>query len=110
MRVCQLHSIGALLKQEVTYVTDQTIEENNTLKKTSASTEQVRASAAAGNDRCSVSNGVKSIILRAFIKFEFDIEQKAKTMTRGALPTGETKQSAAVPPRRAEFVYAYVSH
>lgn len=98
-RVTQLRTINSLLGQEITNVNDYTEEEIEKLKKASALVEEVQDSVAARSDSRVMENGAKSIVLRAFKKYEFDIESKS---------TDDDRKRAAYRKDKAAFVNAVV--
>lgn len=81
-RASQLQTISSLLEQETAYSSDYAVEEMEKLKKASALIEEVRVSVAARSDNRVMTNGAKSIILRAFKKYELDIESRSSDLDR----------------------------
>lgn len=98
-RVSKLRTINSLLRQETTYGDDYTAEEIEKLKKAANLIEEVQASVGARSDSRIMTNGVKSIILRAFKKYEIDIESRSSDTDR---------KSAAYRKTRAEFIATVV--
>lgn len=81
-RAIQLQTINSLLKQETTYGDDYTADELEKLKKAAALIEEVRSSVATRSDSRIMTNGVKSIILRTFKKYENDVESRSSDPDR----------------------------
>ncbi|MDM8301669.1 hypothetical protein [Collinsella tanakaei] len=94
-RASQLQTINSLLEQETAYSDNYTADEIEKLKKASALIEEVRSSVAMRSGSRIMTNGVKSIILRAFKKYEFDIESRSSDLDR---------KSAAYRKDKAAFV------
>lgn len=81
-RASQLQTINSLLKQEITFDNDYEADEIEKLKKASDLIEEVRSSVATRSDSRIMTNGVKSIILRAFKKYELDVESRSSDPDR----------------------------
>lgn len=81
-RASQLQTINSLLKQEITFDNDYEADEIEKLKKASDLIEEVRSSIATRSDSRIMTNGVKSIILRAFKKYELDVESRSSDSDR----------------------------
>lgn len=99
-RASQLQTINSLLKQETTYDDNYEVDEIEKLKKASALIEEVRSSVATRSDSRIMTNGVKSIILRAFKKYELDIESKSSDLDR---------KNATYRKDKAEFISTVVN-
>ncbi|OUO31698.1 AAA family ATPase [Olsenella sp. An293] len=93
-RADRLRTINSLLSEEIARK-EYTEEEVEKLKKAHALIEEVRASVAGKSDERMMTNGVKSIILRAFKKYELDVESKSDDQDR---------KSAAYRKDKATFV------
>ena len=94
-RASQLQTINTLLEQETAYSDNYTADEIEKLKKAAALIEEVRSSVAMRSDSRIMTNGVKSIILRVFKKYEIDIESRSSDLDR---------KSAAYRKDKAAFV------
>lgn len=76
-RIGQLQTINSLLEQEIGHSKDYAAEEIEKLKQASTLIEEVRVSVSARSENRIMMNGVKSIILRLFKKYELDVESKS---------------------------------
>lgn len=99
-RASQLQTISTLLEQESAHSDDYTVDEIEKLNKASALIEEVRSSVAARSDNRIMTNGVRSIVLRAFKKYELDIESRSNDPDR---------KSAAYRKDKAAFVDTVVN-
>lgn len=104
-RVEKLQTINSLLNEELSRQ-EYTDEEIEKLKMASALVEEVRSSVANRSDERIMTNGVKSIILRAFKKYEYDIELMSSDADRKSATYRKDKaafENTVVDLARAEF-------